>query len=191
LVAGQSFGFNDRPAFGDTVAGILTQPGYEEYAFGIQLVIPSVVVVSAVHDHNAAFGQLKRSGGGDVMAFSIGDGHEGRQKAIVIQANMKFDRTLCGAEFGPGKYAETQVDGGCVERIEFVLEPEAMPRCACLALAKKLPSQMLVERVRLFFVDSGQRGTTDGCGTQVIEFGCMDRKIGDNIAETVASGELS
>jgi hypothetical protein len=64
-----------RPV-GDAVVGILSQPRHEEDVSPILLVILGVVSQAAVHDQNAALGQLQRSGCGEVMGFTIGDRQE-------------------------------------------------------------------------------------------------------------------
>ena len=124
------------------------------------------------------------------MAFAIGDGHECGKQTIMIEADVKFDRSFGGAELGPGKNTETQVDGGCVERVELVLEAEAMARGAPLTLPKELSGQLLVERVGLSFVDSGQRRTGYDSATQMIQLGGLGREVSDDIAKTGPTGEL-
>ena len=49
------------------------------------------------------------------MTLTIGDGHECGKQTIVIQADVKFNRSLGGAKPDPGKHAQTQIDGGYVE----------------------------------------------------------------------------
>ena len=145
LIAGQPLGLEDRMTFNDPIHGIPALAGHEEDVVGIQLVIPAVIGIAAINDEDAALGQLQGTRGGDVMGLAIGDGHERRQQAAVIQADMQFDSALGGAEPGPGKDAETQIDGGGIQGIQFVLEPEAMTRCETLASGEQLGEQGFVK----------------------------------------------
>ena len=62
---------------------------------------------------------------------------------------MEFYRTFGGAELRPGEDAQAQIDGGSIERVEFVLEPETVARGASLAAGEQFAGQLFVERVRL------------------------------------------
>ena len=62
---------------------------------------------------------------------------------------MEFYRTFGGAELRPREYAEAQLGGGGVERVEFVLEPETVARGTSLAAGEQFAGQLLVERVGL------------------------------------------
>lgn len=140
----------------DLLHGIAALPGHEEDAVDIQLVIPGVIGVTAIDDENAVLGQPHGARGGDVVALAVGDVHERRQQAVMIQANVQFDGALHGAEPGPGKNAEAQANRRGVEGVELVLESEAMARRAALAACQQLGEQPCVQGTGLLLVDPGQ-----------------------------------
>ena len=62
---------------------------HKEDPLGIQLIIPGIVGIATIHDHDAAFGWLQRPGSGNVMGFAIGDGQKGGQHAVMVEASSE------------------------------------------------------------------------------------------------------
>ncbi len=60
------------------------------------------------------------------MCFAIGNGDKGWKEAVVIQADMEFNGAFGGAEFGPGKDAQTQINSGGVQGENLVFKAKAM-----------------------------------------------------------------
>jgi hypothetical protein len=60
-----------------------------------------------------------------------------------------------------------------------------MARGTYLALGKELAGQLLVQVVGLLLIDSGQRGSADKCGAQLVErLAAWAREIADDIPKT-------
>ena len=64
------------------------------------------------------------------MGFAISDGHEGREKTIMVETDMEFDGGFCCAELRSGEAAQAQVNGGSVKGIQLVFKAEAVARGA-------------------------------------------------------------
>ena len=60
------------------------------------------------------------------MGFAISDGHEGREKTIMVETDMEFDGAFCCAELRPREDAQAEVNGGSVKGIQLVFKPEAV-----------------------------------------------------------------
>ena len=72
------------------------------------------VHVGPVHDvERAGFGheQVQYV---DIMQFGLGDVDERRTIAAQVQQGVQLDAGLGGAEQGPGKHGQAQIDGGAV-----------------------------------------------------------------------------
>ena len=121
---------------------------------------------------------------------AISDGEKFGQIPIVIQANMKFDRTLGGAEIGAGKDRQTQINGRSIQRVQLVLELEVMARNLALAAQQQLAKQGLVKAVGLAFIDPTQIGTRHPTTAQVIEPMGLCRNTFHDIAQAVAASQL-
>ncbi len=121
------------------------------------------------------------------MSLAVGDGQECGKQAIVIQADMQFYRALGGAESGPGKDTEAEIDCRGIERIELVPEAEAMAGSTCLALGEEFSGQLFVQRVGLLFVNPGQGRAAHGGDSQVVELGSLGREVADDIAQAGTS----
>jgi hypothetical protein len=50
--------------------------GNKEYSLVIQGIKPAIVDVGAIHNNNAAGGQIQRTASGNIVAFTVGDGHK-------------------------------------------------------------------------------------------------------------------
>jgi hypothetical protein len=56
-----------------------------------------------------------------------GDGHEGRQVAVMVQEGVELDPRLGAPEGRPGKERQAEVHHGGVQAVELVFEPELVP----------------------------------------------------------------
>lgn len=73
------------------------------------------------------FGEVQGPGLLDLMLPGRGDGHKGRQKAVVVQQSVEFDPGLGAPERGPGKQGQAKAHRGGVQAIELVFELELVP----------------------------------------------------------------
>ena len=121
-----------------------------------QLVIPLVVGMATVIDHDTVGRECQHTASFDVGGLALGEGDELRQIAVMVQAYMQLDGALAGAETCPGKQAQTQIHGRGIQRIELVPEPETMARRHRLAACQQLSKQGLVQGIGLVLVDSGE-----------------------------------
>jgi hypothetical protein len=60
----------------------------------------------------------------DLMPLAVGDGQKGRQRPRVVIETVHLDGALGLPELRPGKNRQAQINGGRVDRIEGVCEPE-------------------------------------------------------------------
>lgn len=103
---------------------------------------------------------------------------------------MKFDRGFTGAKFRPGKQRQAQIDGAGVQRVELVLESEAVPRRQCLTARQQFVKQRFVQRMRLLLVEPRQGTARDRAGAQMVKLGRLRREAGDDVAQAAAPGQL-
>ncbi len=83
-----------------------------------------VVVVPLVHGDNGAFRERHLAGNSDVMPLSVGDVRIGGKIPVMVQQEMKLDRTLGSPELSPGEHAQAERYGGAVQGEKLVLESE-------------------------------------------------------------------
>jgi hypothetical protein len=58
----------------------------------------------------------------DIVDFSCGDDHHGRNVPMQIQKGMEFDCPLALPELGPGEKSQTEVDGGRIQGIDRLVQ---------------------------------------------------------------------
>ena len=100
------------------VAGIALLAGDEEDFLGRELGIPVIVGVAHVLHDDGAFGQAEAAGSLDFVLPSRGDGHKGRQIAVMIQEGMKFDAALGAPEASPGKQGQAEAHYRVASRLK-------------------------------------------------------------------------
>ena len=59
-----------------------------------------------------------------IVHLGLADQHVGRQVIVVVQQHVGFYPALGAPEFGPRKEAQTQTDGGGIQREQLVFEAE-------------------------------------------------------------------
>ena len=58
----------------------------------------------------------------DFVDLATRDDHHRGNTATQIEQSMQLDRGLVSAELSPGKKRQTQIDGGCVQGIDGLIE---------------------------------------------------------------------
>ena len=97
----------------------------EEGRLQCEAVEPLEVDVAAIH-------HVERSGLGqdavehvDVVHLAVGNVDEGGDVAAQIEQRVHLDGGLVAAETRPGKQAETQIDGGRIQRVKALVQIHA------------------------------------------------------------------
>lgn len=62
------------------------------------------------------------------MSLPVGNGQEGRQGTGVIIQAVHLDGAFRLPEPRPGEYRQAQVDGGRIDGVKGIIEPEPVPR---------------------------------------------------------------
>ena len=190
LVARQTAGTIDFTSLRCAVPSATLDSGDEEHSLRIQLVEPAVVDVTTITGNDTAARQAQSLGAADVRRFSLCECHEGWQIATMVQAHMKLDGPLGGAELGPWKDFQTEVDDGCIEGVERVLEAKFVLRSDRLTLGKKPIKDLLVKEIGLLLVDPGQIGSGEALATEMIELVALRAHIVDDISQARSPREL-
>lgn len=190
LIASQTAGTIDLTPLRRAVPGTTLDSGDEEDSLGIQLVKPAVVNVGAVTGNETATRQFQPFGTLDIRGFTLRECHEGRQIPAMIQADVELDGALGGAEFGPWEEFQAEVDDGCIQGVEPVLEAELVLWSDLLASSKKPIKDLFVKEIGLLFVDPGKIGPGETATTEVIELVALGAHIVDDVSQAGSAGEL-
>ena len=112
------------------------------------------------------------------MHFALGHVHEDRQVAVGIEADMQLDGSLFLTKFCPRKGGETEIDdSGGIKQIELAFEREFVCWSHQSATMQQSVEQRLIERGRLFGVDSCQGCLGGSLHAEVIESFVLGLKI--------------
>lgn len=181
LVRGHALLLVNRAALDDLIGGVFLQSRDEMHARGDQRREPGMADVTLVEDDDRAFGQLERLGHLCLVAAGIGDAHESRDVAGVVEQRVELDAAAILAEARP---RQAELDGRGVEAEELVFETEFMSGRDGLAA--------LVERAEEFgeevggspVVGVGKRGAGHGPQAKVVK----PASIGVEITDAVTHG---
>jgi len=153
----------------------------------------SEVGEAAIHDVEAAGFGYQNVEHIDLVHLAVADVDEGWNVAAQVEQRMHLDGSFGGAEMSPRKDAQAQVDGGCVECVDRLLQFDRK------AVAGIKPPGGLDQAHRKIHVDTtvallvgiGQRALGDvSSDNQVIELGLVGAQAGFDIAQALAIGQL-
>src|SRR5260221_698622 len=151
---------------------------------------PGIIAVALVENDNRAFGEAQAARAGHVGDTALGDERKGRQRAVVIETEMQLHRRLAKRVMRPGEDLEREVDERGVERIELVLEAEAVARRMRQATGIKPFKQRGVELRRLLLVDARERAARHRACAQMIKARGLCFEIGDDVAQAVSAAQM-
>src|SRR5260221_8911500 len=151
---------------------------------------PGIIAVALVENDNRAFGEAQAARAGHVGDTALGDERKGRQRAVVIETEMQLHRRLAERVMRPGEDLEREVDERGVERIELVLEAEAVARRMRQATGIKPFKQRRVELRRLLLVDARERAARHRACAQMIKARGLCFEIGDDVAQAVSAAQM-
>src|SRR5882672_2169634 len=80
------------------------------------------VHIGTIGNDDRLTGNGDGTGNANVGSFGWGDQYETRHEIIVIEQDMRLHPTFDSFEPGPGEKAQTERDGGGVQRQQLVLE---------------------------------------------------------------------
>lgn len=190
LVRGDSTASISFMPFYNPISGVAFQACDEEDAVFSQLLIPGIIVVTPVEDHDGALGQIHESGRFDFVDVTSRYGDEGRYVAAVIQADVEFDGPFALLESGPGEKFQAEIDDAGIKGIELAFESEFVFGGDRLTASKEFFEEGPIEDPGFSLVDSGQGGPGDPSASQVVELSALCIKVGHQVPEAVASGKL-
>ena len=96
---------------------------------------------------------------------------------------MQLHRPLAERVLRPGKDLQRQIDEGGIDRVELVLEAEAVVRRQRPALRQEPVEQRRIEGVGLLLVDARQRRSRHRLHAQMIEPPPLRLQRGNDIAQ--------
>lgn len=165
--------------------------GDEEDAGVAEPFHPAIVAIAFVEDHDRTLREGEAPRPGEVRHAALGEGDEGGQRTIVVEPDMQLHRGLAERVMRPGEDLERKLDERGVERVELVLETEAVPRRVGLAARVEAGEERLIERRGLLLVDPRQRRARDRTGAEMVEARRLRLEIGDDVAQAVAPRQLA
>ena len=106
----------------DFISSVAFEPGNEEDTGVSPLKEEFKVTVAPIHSDDAASRKCEMAGSGNVGSLTVCDHGEVRQIAVMVQEQVELNSSFGLTKVGPGKQAQTKVDGGGVEAKQPVLE---------------------------------------------------------------------
>ena len=128
-----------------------------------------------------------------VVQPGLGNVDERGDVAAQVQQRVQLHPGLGGAEQGPGKHGQAQVDGGGVERVDGVVEfqPEVLPGVQRARDADQRLGEVRVDAPVPLPVRVGQRVAGDAAADpHVLELPAMGTEADLDVAQALAVGQL-
>ena len=148
---------------------------------------------AAIHDVKAASFWNHDIEHIDLVHLAVGDVDESWNVAAQVEQRMHLDRSFGLAEMGPREDAQAQVDGGCVERVDGLLQlyGEAVLGIEFARQFDLAERKIPIDTPVAGFVGIGE-GTLGDVATnaQVVELGLMCAQAGFDIAQALAVSQL-
>jgi len=98
---------------------------HEETACLVQAMQPSEVEIAAIHDVERACLGNDLVEDVHIVQLAVADVDEAGDVATQVEQRMQLDRRLGRTKWSPRKYRQTQVDGGCIQRVYRLREIDA------------------------------------------------------------------
>ena len=165
----------------------------KEGAGAMQGVEVGEVQIGAVHDVEGPGLHQQFGQGMDIVLAPLGDGQESGDGSPQVQQGVEFDGGLGGAEAGPGKEVEAQIDGGGIQHIRRggQLGVQRIVLIEAPGLADERLGQGRVELPVASLVGLGQRAAADGgAEAQMIEQVVAGHQAIDGVAQAGAESQL-
>lgn len=166
------------------------QPRHEEDAIRVQSSHPREVDVAAIHRNDASSRHLHRAGDPDVGLLAVGHDGDSRKISAVVEHRVDLDGALPLPKLRPRKSREAEVDCRRVDRVERVLELEAVGRGEGATFRESPLEQRLVDLPGPVLVRVCERAAPNVADAQVVELGLSRGETVLDIAKAVPSGEL-
>lgn len=122
LIAAQSARLVYRPGFFDVVAHVFLRSCNKENQGCVDTSQPFEIDVSTIHDIECSSLENNPIQSMDVVSLAIGDRDEHRDGALQIDNGVKLDCAFGFPESRPREEAEAQIDGGCVQGIDALVD---------------------------------------------------------------------
>jgi hypothetical protein len=119
-----------------------------------------------------------------------GDGHKGRQVAVVGQQGVELDPRLGAPKRGPGKQGEAEAYHGGIQAVELVFELELVLRGQRLTAAVHRGKQRRKEGGGALVVGIGKGGAGHRLDSQMVEALEAGLQTGDAIPQTRPGRQL-
>lgn len=180
----------------------MRSPGEVQVAFGAQDeesrafgegVQAAEIRIAAVHDVEGPGldGQVVQRG--YVRDATAGNMHKTRDIPAEVDQGVQFDGALVPAELRPGKDGKAQIDGCRIEGVDRLLQRHAK---AVLTIetpgdADEFGRKVGVDSPIARLVGIGQRtARNSSANARMIQFGTERAQAGDDVAKTLALGQL-
>jgi len=125
LIALDSGGFVDGLGVEAFSAEVCFCPSDKECRCPVDLVEAGKIDIAAIHDVNGPQLDDHLVEDIDIVDFSRGDDHHGRNVSMQIQEGMEFDCPFAFPELGPREKGQTEVDGGRIQGINRLIQLDA------------------------------------------------------------------
>lgn len=184
----------NRALLDDLVGGVGFGPRHEVDALLRPALEQRVVVVAAVHSHNAVCRQVQHPGNLYVADLAVGDQSKGGKVAVVVEQAVQLHRSLGLAKLSPREEAQAQVDGAAVQAQQLVakLEFALLAGTRVGEIAAKDIAQAPEQFVRSAAVGVAQRAPRRRFGqSQVVQFAQTDFQAAADLAQALGLGQLA
>jgi len=190
LIGHQSQGAFDGAPPQPPVAGIALLPGDKEDFLGGELAIPGIVGITQVLHDDGTLGEVKGPGFFDLMLPGRGDGHKGRQVAVVVQQGVELDPRPGAPKRGPGKQGQAEAYHGGIQAVELVFKLELVLRGQRLTAPVHRGKQRRKKGGGALVVSIGKGGTGHRLDSQMVEALEAGFQTGDAISQTRSGRKL-
>lgn len=191
MVRSHARAFPDRASLEHLVHGVGLEPSDKEQARCSQRPEPGVVDVVLVENRDGTLGKLEHLDHLGVVQSSLGDPHEGRQIAVMVENHVKFHPASFGAKVGPwiGRQAEFYDRG--VKAEKFGLEAKLMTRGHGCASLIHFAEKRLEKIGRTLGVGVCEGRTSHGAQAQMVESSHVCSQTAYAVAHAPATSQVN
>ena len=122
LIALDAGGFVDGLGIEACSAEIYFCPSDKECRCPVDLVEAGKIEISAIHDVDGPKLEEQLVEDVDIVDFSRGDDHDGRNISMQIQESMELDCPLAFPELGPREKSQTEVDSRRIQGVNRLIQ---------------------------------------------------------------------
>lgn len=189
MVATQSGGFVDRPAFVRAEFHFPFGTRDEESHARLKTVEPGEIDIASIHDIEGARFHGKMIEGFDIVHFPLGNMDKTRNVAAQIDQGMELDGSFASAELRPREEFQTKIDGGGIEGVDGLIQLDSEPilRIEFARVGNEDVREIGIDVPVAILIGLGQSIASDrATKAQMIEFGFDGIQAGFDIAEAVS-----